>query len=451
MHQSDVFLNLHEGGGFYRHTWEGPNHNPMKYGQCLIADADVYIVEETGKVINLKQIAEAVIEQINKKITIAEHTYRFNNHDTLSRSTRHAEQRKSASFYGLTRANIPSYGVEVSSALSTETLKKEYMILVLNEFMNYFDIQKNVPPLHEPTPMLNYLLIVVNDEKRFVEPNDVINLAENSTLNVVGISTNYPRGNYVDVLGHGNRNDINKTFTIARITDILVYKDNQTIAKIPIRVSGETIVAFEGFRVHILDENVYRNVFAGDTLFVTEGAEFEIIGPLNPNPSVSITVAGATVRRVSDRQIIDTGTGLSQRFAINNDRNLYEIIINENNRKIANAYLKIRSIEASGLHITHNGKRIVMAPGETLYTDYNDTIFIHDVDLNGVSSDKVRVNFAGYILNPLREAEDRGGNIYLNSKGLIPRFAVNEARNLYEIHVLYNRARYATYSVYIRQ
>jgi hypothetical protein len=451
MHQSDIFLNLHEGGGFYRHTWEGPNHNPLKYGQCLIADADSLFIPEKDKVIRLKEIAEAVIHEINKHITVEEHLYRFNNHDTLNPRTSHAEQRRSASFYGLTQAHIPSYGVEVSRQLPSEALKKEYILLIVNEFMRYLDIQKApTPVLHNPTPILHYLRVTIDGEKRYVEPNDIIYLDSGATLSVVDIVTNYARGNYASVVGLGNRNDISKSFRITRDTEIRVFHDSRTIARIPVRTKSDTRLVFDGFRVSILDDNTAHNVMIGDTLVVTEGAEIEIIGALNRDPAISITIAGATPRRRDGRLIVDTGA-MDPRFAINHMRNLYEIVISENNKRVAQAYLRIRDIQAFGLHITHNGKEMVLAPGDTLITRYNDILYIHDVELNGLATDKVKVNFAGYIVHQHKEAEDRGGNIHLNSSGLIPRFAVNAARDTYEIHVLYKQKRYATYTVKIQK
>jgi hypothetical protein len=439
---------MHEGGGFYRHTFEDHNHNQMKLGQSIIADADSFYVEKESKYLNLKQIAEAVINEVNKYIENDSFTFRFNNHNTLSRETNHLEQRKSATYFGLTQLNIPSFGVEVSKQLPSQSLKNLYTKYIIDEFLSYLDIQIDYPSLAEPEPVLNYLLVKVNDEKRFVEPKDTITLEENATLQIVGVSTNYSRGNYVDVAGLGNRNDLNKTFTISRNTDILVYKDNLSIATIPVRIN-KGAVAFEGFRVNLLNDNKTQNVFAGDTLTVTDGASFEIIGSLNNTPNINITIVGATVRHRQGRQIIDTGTGLSEKFAINKEKNLYEIIIKNRNTTIAKAYLKIRPLEAYGLHITHNEKFMIIAPGDTIFAKYNDKLFIHDVELNQVSHDKVKVNFAGYVVNPQKEAEDRGGDITLNNKGLIPSFATNKAKDLYEIHILYKQKRYATYYVKI--
>ena len=448
MHQSDLMLNLHDSSGFYRHTWEGPNHNPLKYGQCLIVDTDSLFIRETGRTVHLGRVAETVINNINKQIEFEEYHYRLNNHDTLNPQSRHSEQRGSASFYGLTQAQIPSFGVEVSTSLRDASLRVMYLRLIINEFMNYLDIRPITPPLRLDRPVLNYLLVRVNDEKRFVETGDTIVMPINSAFTVTGISTNYPRGNFVDVIGHGNRNDLNKTFIIDRNTEVVVRKDHQEITTIPIRVMTDAMLAFEGFRVNLLDDNSFKSVFAGDTLRVTRGVDLEIIGALNNDSNINITIAGATNQRRQGRQIINTAQ-LTERYAINRDRNLYEIIVRNSNNVIANAFLQVIPLQAFGLHITHNDKRMVIAPGDTLFVEYDDTLFIHDVELNQLSSDKVRVNFAGYVLDPNREAEDRGGIIRLNSRGLIPRFAITPELDTYEIHVLYGRERYATYTVRI--
>ena len=447
MHQSDLFLNLHEGGGFYRDTYEGPNHNPGKYGQCLIADTDVYILDD--KVINLREIADIVIEQINSQIDIEEYLYRFNNHNTLNADSRHLEQRGSASFYGLTRVNIPSFGVEVSDLLPSEDYKYKYLYMILEAFMDYSDIVPYITSISFPDPELYYLHVAINDEKRYVERNDTIYLDENSRLKITAISTNYTHGNSVDVIGHGNQNDLNKEFIITSNTEILVRKDSHEIATIPIRVRSSQVLAYEGFRAKIIDDDSFHNILPGDTLRVTLASEFEIIGSLNNDSNINITIPGIRINTIQGRRIVNTDLEMNNRYAINPERNLYEIHIRRNNELIATSYLQINPIVPAGLHISLNDNRMVIAPGDTLQVSYGDILFIHDVELNQLLSSRIRVNFAGYVLNPARDAEDRGGNIILDSRGLIPSFAVNPERDRYEIHVLYNRIRWATYTVQI--
>lgn len=450
MHKSDLMLNLHEGSGFYRHEYIGPMHNPMRYGQCLIADTDIYRVDD--KVINLKEIAENVIKEINKQIDIEEYLYRFNNHNTINPDTRHPEQRGSASYYGLTQAQIPSFGVEVSKSLPTETLKKEYIKLIINEFMNYMGIEKDCPPLFDEEPIFEYIRCLVDNQKKYYEKDDIILIPKNSFLEITGIKTNYLRGNYAYIKGSNTLNGLNKRFQITQNTEIIVYKDNNLIAKIPVRIIDETILPYAGLRLKILDDNSIHTIAINDTLKIVEGVDFEITGTVNNNNNITINLIGYNnkVRLADDSNfIINTHSSLDNKLAINQEKDTYKIMIKQDNEVIGYSYLKVLPIEAYDLKVYLNNKEYILSPGDTLYTKYNDVLFIDDVNLKQISSDKVKVNFAGYILDPRKDAEDRGGNIFLNSKGLIPRFAVNKDKNHYEIHVLFNRQRYATYTIVV--
>ena len=40
MNESDFFLNLHDGSGFFSPVWESTMRNPMRFGQSIIADAE---------------------------------------------------------------------------------------------------------------------------------------------------------------------------------------------------------------------------------------------------------------------------------------------------------------------------------------------------------------------------------------------------------------------------
>ncbi len=452
IHKSNLLLNLHEGSGFYRHQWEGPMHNPMRYGQCLIADTDIFQTE--NKTINLKEIAETVITEINKYITNEEYLYRFNNHNTVSSDTKHPEQRKSASFYGLTKAHIPSFGVEVSKSLPSESLKKSYIKLIINQFLKYLEIEMDCPHLFDELPELNYILCKIDYTQHYFTRDDIIKIPRGSSLEITGIHSNYTRGNYVDVLGHGNRNDLNKKFRIEEQTEIHVYKDNLILAKIPVIIAVEIEQIYEGFRVKIIDDNSFVNINLGDTLFVTEAVDFEILGTINNNKDITINLLGYNnqTRRVDDKHfIINSHSSLSNRFAIDTEKSLYQFLIKQNSEVLGYNYLKIEPIIAGNLKLFVNKEMIIMAPNDTIFVAYGDTLYIEDVDLNQISSEKVKVNLAGYILDPTKDAEDRGGDIYLTNDKLIPRFAVNPERTHYEIHVLFDSKRYATYNLIINK
>ena len=233
--ESDVLLNLHEGSGFYRHTWESDMANPNRYGQCIIADTDVYTTSD-GKRIDLAAMAEAVLVEVNKEIDNPQHKLLFNNHRTSQQDSMHKEQRLSATYFALTQCHIPAFGVEASKSITDLSLKVHYHNLVINAFMNHFDIVPQTPSLYLPAPELHYLVIKVNNESflRVVPASGELLLNPGDRISVEHIEGNYSRGFYCTVLGLGTINDLGKEFVINKPTRILVRKDNSKIGEIKI-------------------------------------------------------------------------------------------------------------------------------------------------------------------------------------------------------------------------
>ena len=114
--ESDCLLNLHDGSGFYSPRWEGPMKNPRRYGQSLIADADIYQSPD-GRRMELKKMAQRVLARVNSRIQNPKYHLLFNNHQTAAPNSVHKEQRLSATFFALTRCHIPAFGVETSKSL----------------------------------------------------------------------------------------------------------------------------------------------------------------------------------------------------------------------------------------------------------------------------------------------------------------------------------------------
>ncbi|MDR1312764.1 MAG: succinylglutamate desuccinylase/aspartoacylase family protein [Deltaproteobacteria bacterium] len=145
MAEADLFLNLHDGSGFYRHSWESEMANPKRYGQCIIADAESYRDPKTGRDIALGRDARRAVELINRSIPEDEFKFRFSNHDTLSETTSHAEQRGSATFYALTALGIPAFGIETSKQLPSLEMKIRQHNLAVNAFMDIFGVVPESP------------------------------------------------------------------------------------------------------------------------------------------------------------------------------------------------------------------------------------------------------------------------------------------------------------------
>ena len=121
--ESDCLLNLHDGSGFYSPDWESDMVNPRRYGQSIIADADRHYVDRTQTWVELKTMADRVLETVNPQIQEPRHRFRFNNHRTQANDTIHAEQRKSATYYTLTSLGIPAFGIETSKSLPSTELE----------------------------------------------------------------------------------------------------------------------------------------------------------------------------------------------------------------------------------------------------------------------------------------------------------------------------------------
>ncbi|MDR1396790.1 MAG: hypothetical protein LBJ14_03570 [Desulfarculales bacterium] len=235
--ESDILLNLHEGSGFYRLTWENEMANPRRYGQSIIADTDRY-VKPDGTVIELENIATAVLEEVNAQVENPDHRFLFNNHRTAQNDSIHKEQRLSASYYALSQCHIPAFGVECSKAIKDLGIKVHYHNLVIKAFMKYFDIIPQTPPLYLPNPEFYYLMIKVNEEKilRAVPRDGELSIKPGDTIRVEHIEGNYSRGFYCSVMGLGSINDLRKNFVIDKSTSILVRKDNALIGQVKIIV-----------------------------------------------------------------------------------------------------------------------------------------------------------------------------------------------------------------------
>lgn len=106
--QSDAFVHLHEGSGFYDPVWVDKLRNPRRYGQSIIIDTPVFQDR-----INLAQVATSVLAQLNHTIVPA-YQFKLFNTNTFASNTSHPEQRKSLTYHALNEAGIPALAIEVS-------------------------------------------------------------------------------------------------------------------------------------------------------------------------------------------------------------------------------------------------------------------------------------------------------------------------------------------------
>ena len=235
MAESDLMLNLHDGSGFYRPTWESDQANPNRYGQCIIADADIYINPETGQTIPLAEYARKVVDQVNREISEPLYKFHFFNTNTGSSESKYKEQRKSATYYALTQVGIPAFGIETSKSLPSLEMKIYQHNLAVNAFLDLFGVEIEQPRITLDKPEMGYAVISVNDALPIaVAGGQTLEVARGHTIEVVHVGANYDRGLSVDVLGLGGLNDLRKPLVIEAPTVIEVKKDNTRIGRINI-------------------------------------------------------------------------------------------------------------------------------------------------------------------------------------------------------------------------
>jgi hypothetical protein len=287
MRQSDVFLNLHDGSGFYAPTWESPQRNPKRFGQSVIADA-AHFARPDGTVIELEKKAQEVLEKVNAQISLEDHHFRFNNHETLKKDTLHKEQRLSATFHALTRVGIPAFGIETSKDIKDYRQRVKYQTMVINGFLDVCGIVPEHPRMYLENPYLKYLIVSVNGRTPIVvDAQDVLRVQERDKLRIVHIESNYSRGLTARVRGSGQAfNDLNNEVSVARNSVIEVRKDRFLIASVPVEIvtgrSGSSQGTHFEPKVHHFCVRVDDKTYAlepGEELRVIVGDTIVILDP----------------------------------------------------------------------------------------------------------------------------------------------------------------------------
>ena len=178
--------------------------------------------------LNLGGLANNVIKKVNSQIKNPRYHFKPNNHNSISEKTSYPEQRLSATYYALTQAFIPAFGVETSKTIDKLEMKISLQKLVINTFMDLLGIELDTPGVDLKKPELAYILIKVNDGPSFAMPHgSTLKIKPGDEVIVTGIIANYKRGLIADLQGMGNRNDTNVPFRISNDAKITVRKDSE--------------------------------------------------------------------------------------------------------------------------------------------------------------------------------------------------------------------------------
>ena len=130
--QVDLVLNLHDGSGFYRPTWEDALRNPTRWGQSVIIDQEAVEAPRFNQLLTMAAKAE---EDANAALLKPEHRYHIHNTNTRLGDT---EMEKTLSYFAVCNGK-PAFGLEASKEFTTE-YRSYYHLLVLESFMRQMGI-----------------------------------------------------------------------------------------------------------------------------------------------------------------------------------------------------------------------------------------------------------------------------------------------------------------------
>ncbi|MDR1309567.1 MAG: hypothetical protein LBL95_06690 [Deltaproteobacteria bacterium] len=407
MAESDLFLNLHDGSGFFRSVWESDLANPSRYGQCIIADAEVYAHQETGTVINLGQDARKAIEIINRDIPEQQYKFSFANHDTLSESSSHREQRKSASFYALTKLGIPAYGIETSKQLPSLEMKIHQHNLAVNAFMEIYGVIPEQPRINLNPAILQYLVISVNGQLPVaVADGQTLMIAPGDTVEVVHVGANYDRGLSVDVIGVGSLNDIRMPLAINKPTTVIARRDNQTFGQISLNLLPPGS-----------DEPTPKLLLASSVS--TVGAEAGWLPGSPPPPAVANGGGGRPTPPVafppSQPAIAAAGSLAAGPGQSAGDPAAGQPGPAEPENGVTGFVLEV------------DGQRTVLRPRETLTLRRGAKVSLVDIESQGPLPPRTVMNLRGFIGRPGDTTGNDRGTTADTARDMIARFSVDQA------------------------
>ena len=361
--ESDLLLNLHEGSGFYSSVWIDNMENPKRYGQSIIYDAEMYNLPNTSGTINLGQLARNVSNKVNSQIENKRYHFRPNNHNTVSEKTSHREQRQSATYYALTQAHIPAFGVETSKTIKELQQKISLHKLVINTFMEELGIILDTPGLNLVKPELDYLLIRVNNGHSYAMPHgSTLNINPGDEVVVTDIIANYKRGMVADIDNLGNRNDTHMPFRINKNTRVIVRKDAEVCGWVelntesvkqmpklmPAYASPQQIMA-EELVVNVND--TIKRLRAGDTLLIDQDSRLILKGIRTNIPhldnEVFINFKGFAPPKSlkNDGNDIDhpiyTKQDLWPRYSLNQEGKIYPVVATYQDKTIGEFWVEL--------------------------------------------------------------------------------------------------------------
>lgn len=416
--ESDCLLNLHDGWGFYRPTHEGPNANPMRYGQSIIADTKEYFSESLGRTIKLEEIALEVIREVNAQIENPKYHFHFMNTRTGEKSSNYAEQRTSATYYALTNHGIPAFGIETSKNLPSTEMKVRQHNLAINAFMKIFNLEAEQPRIYLNPPKLKYLVISVNGSNPVAVANkETLTVNKGDRVEIVHVEANYERGLSVDIKGIGSINDYRTQHIINKPTFIVARKDHLKFGLVKIDIRPEqnrperqkSLPQKLNVRYFVLQVNgMDRLVKTNDTLEAIDGDIIRIVDIISEGESEASKLrvnfkgfvpAGERNTGEDRGYHINTATDLLMRYSLSKKEKIYLIVAEEGKKIRARMTIRLKKPSLKYMIIRKNeGPRICLYPGEGLTYKPGDVFVVLDVITDTTQDMRSNIHVEGSVV-----------------------------------------------------
>ena len=133
----EVILNLHDGSGYYRHTYIDSMRCPMRWGQSVIIDQETLPTNHWG---NLGDMARMVCHRVNQKLYDPEHALHVKNTKTRLGDV---EMEKTLTYFAILRDKA-AFGLEASKYLSSG-MRAYYHLQMIEAFMTTMGIEFERP------------------------------------------------------------------------------------------------------------------------------------------------------------------------------------------------------------------------------------------------------------------------------------------------------------------
>lgn len=262
--QSDAFIHLHEGSGFYNPTYIDNLRNPKRYGQSIIVDTLVY------DKIDLAHTVNSVLDELNRTIGSSDYQFKLFNTKTFDKGTAYPEMRKSLTCYALAEHGIPAMAVEVSKNIRQLDWKVRQQLSATVMLLSRLGVQVT-PPDFTDADVRVYARknVKVRVNGRLLTSGAPIHLAPGATLAVEQIAAGPREFSPELALFASDRPGVNlmkaRRMALEPFSELELRSDGRRVARTPVRWTGKLPAAPGG------DKAVFVCWLNGNPVFVRDG------------------------------------------------------------------------------------------------------------------------------------------------------------------------------------